>query len=60
MTLDRLDEREVLLTTTTLIMAGAIVTGTLCTAAGWSWAGFRIKYSIWILGEVEARDLARI
>jgi DNA-binding MarR family transcriptional regulator len=29
-------------------------------AAGWSWAGFRIMYIIWILGEVEARDLARI
>src|SRR4051812_30717922 len=29
-------------------------------SAGWSWAGFRIMYIIWILGEVEARDLARI
>jgi len=29
-------------------------------AAGWSWAGFRILYIIWILGAVEARDLARI
>lgn len=29
-------------------------------SGGWSWAGFRILYIIWMFGEVEARDLARI
>ncbi|MTD56569.1 MarR family winged helix-turn-helix transcriptional regulator [Amycolatopsis pithecellobii] len=28
--------------------------------AGWSWSGFRIMYIIWMFGEVEARDVARI
>lgn len=27
---------------------------------GWSFSGFRIMYMIWIFGEIEARDLARL
>lgn len=26
----------------------------------WSWSGFRIMWMIWLFGEVEARDLARL
>lgn len=27
---------------------------------GWSWSGFHIMYMIWLFGEIEARDLARL
>ena len=27
---------------------------------GWSWAGFRVMYIIWILGEAEARSISRL
>ncbi|WP_169814617.1 MarR family winged helix-turn-helix transcriptional regulator [Nocardia pseudovaccinii] len=27
---------------------------------GWSWSGFHIMYMIWLFGEVEARDIARL
>lgn len=27
---------------------------------GWSWSAFRVMYIIWVFGQVEARDLARL
>ncbi len=27
---------------------------------GWSWSGFHIMYMIWLFGEIEARDIARL
>lgn len=28
--------------------------------SGWSWAGFRVMYIIWISGEIKARDISRL
>jgi DNA-binding MarR family transcriptional regulator len=28
--------------------------------SGWSWAGFRVMYIIWISGEITARDISRL
>ncbi|MFC9358864.1 MarR family winged helix-turn-helix transcriptional regulator [Rhodococcus sp. NPDC057014] len=27
---------------------------------GWSWSGFHLMYMIWLFGEIEARDIARL
>jgi DNA-binding MarR family transcriptional regulator len=28
--------------------------------AGWSWAGFRVMFTVWLFGSVEARSIARL